>query len=181
MDFQVRTSLLVVVDIQEKLHKAIPSLDPIMPKVKMLLEAAATLELDVLISEQYPKGLGHTVPELMSLASDKWPVIEKTSFSCFGDPAFRQELRRSPRKTVILIGLESHVCVMQTAMDLIAEDYEVVVIADAVASRNPYDREIALEQMRAKGAWVITAESFLFALMRGATHPQFRAISKLVR
>lgn len=181
MNFSLRTSTLVIVDIQEKLIKAIPAMEPFMPKVRMMLEAAAVLGLDVIVTEQYPKGLGNTVPELKELFQDKWPVIEKTSFSCWLEPEFRKQLRKNKKETVILTGIESHVCVMQTAMDLLTEGYQVVLLADTVASRNDYDREIALKLMREKGVWVMTAESLLFHYLQNAKNPSFKAVSKLIK
>ena len=181
MSFCPETAALVMVDIQERLFAAVPDLAPMLPKVKMLLKAAAELQLPTLVTEQYPRGLGSTIPEIKELLRPEWPVFEKTDFSCWGVEGFRHELAAKKAQTVILMGIESHVCVQQTAFDLLAQGFEVVLVADAVASRNAYDRQTAIDLMRASGIRVTTAEAVVFALLRTAKHPSFKAISALVK
>ncbi len=181
MHIAPETTALVVVDIQERLYSAIPGLEPFMPKIKMLLKAAAELKTPVVVTEQYPRGLGNTLPELKELFQPAWPVLEKTDFSCWGVEAFRRELAAKKVKAVVLMGIECHVCVQQTAFDLLSQGFEVILAADTVASRNAYDRETAIELMRASGVKVTTAEAVVFALMRTAKHPAFKAVSALVR
>lgn len=178
---EINTSCLVLIDVQERLAKAMQDIDARIEKQKIMLKAAAEIGFDVIVTEQYPRGLGSTIPELAELLPEQCPVIEKTSFSCCGEPAFMSELDRKKRKSVFIMGIESHVCVLQTVLDLMAEGFTVYVIADTVASRNNYDREIALDLMRQQGAVITTTESLLFMLMRNASHPAFKQVSKLIR
>lgn len=182
MHINADTTALVVVDVQERLVAATAELlTPRLSKINLLLRAAAAINLDVIVTEQYPKGLGSTLPELKELFAPSWPVIEKTSFSCFGEEKFRDALKSKKRQTVALLGIECHVCVQQTAFDLLADGYDVILLVDAVASRKSEDMLTAIELMRSQGVKVTTAESFLFALLGGAKHPGFKAVSALVK
>ena len=181
MQCPIDSTALVLVDVQERLVNALPDIQPRLPKVITALKAAAALNLDVIVTEQYPKGLGPTLADVRAACPAGAPVIEKTSFSCWGEENFRLALKAKKRQTVVLMGIEAHVCVQQTAFDLLVEAYEVVLLADAVASRNAEDCRIALELMRAKGVWVTTTESFLFSLLGSAKHPGFKAVSALVK
>lgn len=178
---QIETSLLTLIDVQEKFAPAISAFEPMLERQALVLNAAKELKLPVVANEQYPKGLGHTMPILLGAMPEGSPVIEKTSFSCFGSDAFRCELTKSTRRTLVLMGIETHVCVQQTAFDALNADYEVILLADAVGSRKDSDKDFSLALMRQNGVMVTTVESFLFAVMGGATHPAFKAISKLVR
>lgn len=172
---------LVVVDAQERLMPAMSEKDGTLRKMAVLLSGARLLNWDVLATEQYPKGLGPTVPELKSLLPEDQKYIAKTSFSCFGEPVFRNELSRCARHVLVIAGVESHVCVYQTAMDARGAGYEVIVAADAVSSRDPRAREYALAQLRAEGIKVLPVETILFRYLRDARDPRFKAISALVR
>jgi len=181
MQLELNRTALVQIDIQERLCPAIPGLEPFMPKIKIMLQGAAALELPTLITEQYPRGLGNTLTELKELFRPEWPVLEKTDFSCWGCPAFRSALEATEAQTVILTGIEAHVCVQQTAFDLLDAGYQVVLAADTVASRNAFDRDNAVALMRASGIKVTTVEAILFGLMRSSRHPSFKNVSALVR
>jgi nicotinamidase-related amidase len=172
---------LILVDMQEKLQKAMSNVSQCIENQELLLKAAGILEIDSIVTEQYPKGLGKTIDELKCLLPEKTPVIEKTSFSCFGESAFRTALKSKSRKTLIVCGIEAHVCVQQTVLDLLAEAYEVVIPADALTSRNELDCRLALETMRQAGAFVTSTEAIIFMLLRDAKHPEFRTISKLIK
>jgi nicotinamidase-related amidase len=178
---QIENSLLVLIDVQEKLAPAMSAFEPMLQRQALVLNAAKELKLSVVANEQYPKGLGHTMPVLSEAMPEGTPVIEKTSFSCFGSDDFRCELTKSAKKTLVLMGIETHVCVQQTAFDALKAGYEVILLADAVSSRKDSDKDISLGLMRQNGVMVTTVESFLFAAMGAATHPAFKAISKLVR
>jgi nicotinamidase-related amidase len=167
-------SSLVVVDIQERLAAAMPSRDAVLRAAGILLEAASRLDIPVLVSEQYPKGLGPTVAELSGRLPEGAVRIEKTSFSACGAlPLVRPQ--------VVLAGMEAHVCVLQTALELAAAGREVFVVADAVCSRTEANCSNALARMQAAGIVVTNTESVLFEWLRDAAHEQFRAISKLIR
>lgn len=166
---------------QEKLLNAMSDASKCIENHELLLKAAAILEIDAIVTEQYPKGLGNTTDELKCLLAENTPVIEKTSFSCFGESKFRTALKSKSRKTLIVSGIEAHVCVQQTVLDLLAAGYEVIVPADALSSRNSENYQLALASMRQAGAFITSSESVVFMLLKDAKHPNFREISKLVK
>ena len=133
------------------------------------------------MTEQYPKGLGNTIDELKCLLAKNTPIIPKTSFSCCGESAFRTAIKAKSRKTLIVCGIEAHVCVQQTVLDLLAEGYEVIIPADAITSRNNENYQLALDSMRQAGAFVTSSEAVIFKLLGDAKHPDFRTISKLIK
>jgi nicotinamidase-related amidase len=149
----------------------------------ILLKAAKTLEVPVTVSEQYPKGLGHTVPGLAAEIGNA-PVFEKLSFSCWRDKAMKDHFIRhheAGRPLVILAGIESHVCVMQTAADLSAAGFGVFAVSDAMASRAPSSHQLALERMRENGVSIVNTEMVVFELLGKAGTAEFKALSALVR
>ena len=179
---QADQSVLLVIDIQQRLASAMPDkvLQAVIKHSGWLLQAAALLHIPVVRSEQYPKGLGETLDEVRQhLAHDT--RLEKTCFSCCGADGFAQTLSRSARKQLILAGMESHVCVLQTAMQLKAEGYEVVVVNDAVCSRDKHNHKNALRRMEQSGIVISNTESVLFEWLRDAQHPHFKTISQLLR
>jgi len=175
------SSALIVVDVQERFAPAIPEMAQSLPRMALALAGAKELGLQLVATEQYPKGLGRTLPEIAALLPQGHIPLEKTSFSCFGAEAFRTELSKSALKTLALIGVESHVCVLQTALDALERGYEVFVLSDCVSSRKGSDKEAALAFLGHAGVKVLSAESFLFMLLKDASHPAFKAVSKLVR
>ena len=172
---------LVVIDLQERLVPAMSDFEPCGNRVEMLLKGAVELKLDTIITEQYPKGLGATLPRFAELLPEGTPIIAKTGFSAFEEPAFRTALGSRSRKTLIFCGIESHVCVLQSVLDALARGFAVCLAADAVASRKTSDRDLALQAARAAGATVVSSEALLFMMLRDAKNPAFKAISKLVR
>lgn len=172
---------LVVVDVQERLVKAMKDsvLERLVRNCSRLIKGAGILKVPVVVTEQYPKGLGHTVAELAELASA--PAVEKMSFSCCGASAFTDGLAQSGIRNVILTGMEAHVCVYQTMLDLLAKGYRVHLVRDAVCSRNKQDFLAAMNNATAAGAVVATTEMVLFQLLGGADAPEFKEISKLVK
>jgi hypothetical protein len=177
----VENALLVAVDLQAKLMPAMSDSESIIRRAAIMVQGAAELGLDIVVSEQYPKGLGNTVPELATWLGEKTPVIAKTSFSVFGSAEFCAELAKRRREVLIFSGIESHVCLLQSVLDAVERGYEVIVASDAVMSRKFSDCHAALEMMRSKGVSVISTESILFMLLRDAAHPAFKTISKLVK
>lgn len=178
---RVENSVLVMVDMQEKLVPAMHNVEFCINRNRLLLEGAAALKLPVVYSEQYPKGLGNTLPELLDLRRKEWPVAAKTSFSCFGDADLAAIIRNLDAENLIITGVESHVCVLQTAIDAANDGYQVIVVSDAVTSRKEIDRQTALAFLAANGVKVLSAESVLFMLLGNAGHGAFKTISKLVR
>lgn len=167
-------SALVVIDIQERLAAVMPAREAVVRATGILLEAAARLDVPVLLTEQYPKGLGSTVPEVACKLPGGSPRMEKTCFSaCAALPLTRPQ--------VVLAGMEAHVCVLQTALELAAAGREVFVVADAVCSRTEANSSNALARLRAAGVTITNTESVVFEWLRDASHEHFRALSKLIR
>ena len=174
-------AVCVVVDIQAKLLPAMNDPELVLNRAQMLVKGMNELGVPVVVTEQYPQGLGNTVPELSELFAENTQVIAKTSFSCFGEDAFAKAMDIEKRPVMIICGIESHVCVAQTALDALNAGYKVFIAADAVNSRKSSDLDTALSQLRHAGCTVASAEAILFMLLKSAKHPAFKAISKLVR
>ncbi|TRW48800.1 hydrolase [Aliidiomarina halalkaliphila] len=170
-------SLLLIIDIQERLAPAIANVDALIAENVRLLRVAAELQLPRLYTEQYPKGLGATVPSLQEpLAGAHF--YEKIHFSAGREPEFRDQLASLGRTQVVVTGTETHVCVLQTVLDLLALEYHVFVVADAVSSRSPENKERALARMAQAGAHVVSSEMVIFEWLERAGTDQFRTISK---
>ena len=174
--------VLVIIDVQERLFDAMDAerRDEMIRNIKILGSAARRLSVPVVVTEQYPKGLGRTLPELKALLDDVTP-IEKTAFSCCGVPAFADRLRALDPSRVVLAGIEAHVCVLLTAIDLLAQGYQVSMVADAVCARTPANMELGLAQARQAGAVVTATETVVFQLLGRADSDAFREIAKLLR
>ena len=170
----------LVVDIQERLFPVMHEREELLNRVLILLEGLKLLEIPVLVSEQYPKGLGPTLQKVLDVLEPNISV-EKISFSCCGEPDFLSQLNQRDRKQVIICGIEAHVCVLQTVIDLVEMGFTPVVVADCISSRNPDDKKVAVERMRSEGAVITTSESLLFELTRVAGTPRFKQISRLVK
>ena len=173
-------SILLVVDVQERLWPVIDAREAVGANLHRLLEGARILEVPVVLSEQYPKGLGPTI----AAVRDKAPgatVVAKTAFSCGGEPAIVEGLRRHDRDTLVVAGIEAHVCVLQTALDFLARGYRVHVVADAVSSRAAANRAIALDRMARAGVQVSCTESVLFEWMAEAGSDAFRRVQALLK
>src|ERR1700675_2153320 len=166
---------LVVVDIQEKLLPPIFQKEQLVRNAKLLIRAASVLKIPALVSTQCAKGLGGTVPEIASLLPET-EAIDKNLFSCFGSDAFCTLLKRLPgsRNTLLLCGMESHICVMQTALAALREGYLVHVASDAVSSRTEWNWKIGLDRMRAAGAVISSTEMMIYELMRSSASEAFK-------
>lgn len=173
-------SQLLVVDMQERLALAIPDIGVVEKRCAILIQAARELAVPIVISEQYRKGLGGTLPSLLGYAGIEQP-FDKMTFSCFADPALRAALTRAEGRNTIICGIEAHVCVLQTALEMKAAGEAVTVVADAISARRAENRDVALERMRFAGIDVVTSEMVLFEWLRTAAAPQFKAISTLIR
>ena len=175
---KVRSSLLVV-DLQERLLPAMSAPDQIIPPIQLLIRAAMALQVPVLASEQYPKGLGHTVPAVRDLL-ESGQILEKVEFSCAANPALHAQLRRLSRDQLVICGIEAHVCVLQTALGL-ASEKQVFVAADATASRRPENRRLALRRMGRAGVEIVSAEMVVFEWLGRAGTPEFKELSALLK
>jgi nicotinamidase-related amidase len=174
---EAKRSCLLVVDMQEKLLPAVADTQTVLSNNVWLVKAAIRLGVSILTSEQYPKGLGHTVPELSALMPD-FTAMEKTHFSCTAEPTCRKRIMTSRREQIILTGIEAHVCVLQTALGLLEMEKEVYVVADCTGSRQPYDQELALARMRTAGIQVVSREMVLFEWLHQSDNPLFREVSR---
>jgi len=168
---------LIVIDIQEKLLPPIFQKDQLVRNSQLLIRAAGILKIPTLVSTQYAKGLGPTVPEISSLLPGTDPV-DKSLFSCFGSDAFCSLLKRLPgqRNTLLLCGMESHICVTQTALAALREGYLVHVASDAVSSRTEWNWKIGLDRMRAAGAIISSTEMMIYELMRSSSSAAFKEL-----
>ncbi|CZG70305.1 TPA: isochorismatase family protein [Legionella pneumophila] len=170
-------SLLVLIDVQEKLTPAILNLDLFLARCEWLLKLARKLDVPVLASEQYPKGLGRTVSPLSSYINQE-ECIEKIHFSCVQEPQYINLLKGYDKSQLILIGIEAHVCVLQTAIEMKGYGFDVFVVVDGVSSRSEFDLKYGLKRMKQNGVHLITAEMVLFEWLKQAGTPEFKAISK---
>jgi nicotinamidase-related amidase len=175
-------AMLLVIDVQTKLLPAIEGNPELLAAIRQLLRAAKLFELPVLATEQYPQGIGSTQDSVAGLLQENQaPVLEKSTFSACGDEGVRQALRRIDRPQVVVCGIEAHVCVQQTTLDLLSLGHSVYVCADAVGSRRALDRDTALHRLRQAGAVITTGESLLFELCLDCRAPRFKAVLELVK
>jgi len=173
-------TVAIVIDIQEKLLPHIHDNEHILDNSVILIEGLRVLDIPVLISEQYRKGLGPTVEKIQH-AFPAFQPMEKMTFSCCDDQDIMSVLREQDRKNVILLGIETHVCVLQTVLDLLENGFQPIVVEDCTSSRKTIDKEIAIERMRQEGAIVSSYESILFELARISGTETFKSISRLVK
>ena len=173
-------SALVVIDLQERFATAIDGFAEVVKNTAKAITGAKILNIPVLVTEQYPKGLGHTVSEIKKAAGES-RVFEKTTFSALGSDDLRSWLEDSPVKQVVLAGIEAHVCVVQTAVDLRACGYEVFILEECLSSRTKQNRANGIERMKSSGAIAYNIESFFFEAMGSSAHPCFKDISQLIK
>jgi nicotinamidase-related amidase len=200
---EIQDCCLIVVDVQGKLAQLMADREALFRNLRILIQAAKILQIPILWCQQVPEALGPTVPEIAELLtaphvegvapSDPTrdvpavlgaaPIepVDKASFSCCGQEQFNAQLNTLGREQVLLCGIETHVCIYQTAMDLMEGGLDVTVIADAVSSRTEQNRQIALTRLAAEGAHISSTEMVLFELLRTARHPQFREVARLVK
>ena len=172
---------LIVVDVQDAFRPVIDRFDQVVANCGLLAEGFGVLGRPVLVTEQYPKGLGHTVPELAERLPEGARLVEKTRFSAYGVSAFDEAIAESGAASWVVAGIEAHVCVNQTVHDLLQFGFEVQVAADAVSSRTPTNRELGMAKMTAAGAGTTSAEMALFEMLEEAGSDEFKQISRLVR
>ncbi len=173
-------ALLVIVDIQQRLAAAMSVKDKVVTNTVHCIEAAKVLNLPLLVTEQYPKGLGRTIPEILQALPEHVP-IEKIAFSCCGEQSFLDAIAAVGRTHVILTGMETHVCVLQTCIDLLRAGYHVHAVADAICSRSKENYRVALQFMRDAGAVITCTETILFQLLEKAGSEEFRTLSKRIK
>ncbi len=175
-------SFVLVVDVQEKLLPVVPAGQSLVVEINKILAGARLFNVPVFISEQYPQGLGDTIPEIST--GDPF-VFEKTSFSCGGSGSdftnALSSLQKENRMQCVLVGIESHICVLQTALDLMNRGFDVYPVVDAIGSRHILDHQVAVQRMTQTGAQPVSTESVLFEWCGDSTDPRFKSVSQLVR
>ena len=171
---------LVIIDVQGKLAASMSGKEALYETIQKTIRGIRILEIPILWCEQVPEKLGPTIPEVAGLLTDLKPM-PKSSFSCFGDAAIREAIEATGRKKILIVGIESHVCVYQSCVDLLERGYEVHVVADAVSSRTPENRRIGLDKIREAGGNLTSAETLLFEMLGAAEGTAFKAIAKIVK
>ncbi|MBQ7126932.1 isochorismatase family protein [bacterium] len=174
-------TLLLIIDIQEKLLNAVYNKDIVEKKSQILAKTASILNIPTIVTEQYPQGLGATVDSIKSLIDANSEIYEKTEFNAMLNPKIKEAVLSKNKKTVILLGIESHICVYQTAEALQQDGFKVVVAADAVSSRSEYEYSLAMSNLKNININVKSAEMIVFELLKSAKHPNFKEIQQLIK
>lgn len=177
----VNDSILLIIDIQTRLLNSVFNPTQVLNKSTTAAKAASILELPVIITEQYPVGLGSTIDEIIDAAPTDTKYFEKNTFSAIDNPEIMELLRTSRKKQVILFGIETHICVSQTAIALTELGYDVFVVSDACSSRKEVEFIAGLDRMKEHGVHIITTEILLFEWLRGSKHPKFKEIQSLIK
>lgn len=175
-----KSTALLIIDIQERILGVMQNPDAVISNTLKLIKGFKVLNSPIIYTEQYPKGLGQTFRELKTELDNKEPV-QKMSFSCYGAENLFNELKQKNISQIVIAGIEGHVCVQQTVLDLLANNFQVNVAADCVSSRNKIDYETAISRMRTHGAEISTAESILFEMLNISGTEEFKAISKIIK
>jgi len=171
---------LVIIDVQERITNVMHDKEFLLENLERLIQGAQVLDIPILLTEQYPKGLGTTVNAVRNVL-EQYDPIEKIAFSCCNDDHFMSALEKLGRKNLLISGIETHVCVYQTVMQLLAQDYHVEIVSDAVSSRQQYNKELALNKLRDYGADITSVEMALFELQEIASGDRFKKISNIVK
>jgi nicotinamidase-related amidase len=174
-------SVISVIDIQERLTPTMIDREDVMAQTVKLLRTGFRLGVSAITTEQYPKGLGPTEAAIVDALGEAYLPIEKLSFGCCGEPAYMDALEKSGREQVVVCGMETHVCVLQTCVLLLKHGYEVHVVADAVCSRNKYDHDVALDRLRDAGVALTTVDSVIWQWLREAGTPEFKDVLGLIK
>jgi nicotinamidase-related amidase len=177
---QADRTVLVVIDIQEKFRDLIHGMDKVVAGSSRLIEFCQLLDIPILVTEHYPRGLGVTISDVRRLIKP-FDCIEKIHFSCCGDSGFNQALKKLNRDQIILCGIETHVCIYQTAFDLLHQGKQVAVATDAVSSCSPIDREIGLKRMSELGVQSMGVQMMMFEILRKAGTEQFKKVAPILK
>ena len=174
-------SLVLIIDVQEKLLNAVFNKEQVEKKSAIVAEAAKILGIPVVVTEQYPKGLGNTIPAVKDALAEDTEVFEKTAFSALNNEEILEAIKKHNKKQILIFGIETHICVSQTTAALRELGYEVSIIKDACGSRAEEEYLAGLERMKDNGAYIITTEIALFEWLKGAKHPNFKAVQALIK
>lgn len=178
--FSINNALLLVIDIQGNLAYAMHDKTTLFPKIQGAIKAARIMGIPIVYTEQAPEKIGKTIPEISALLGGV-KYFSKKSFSCCGAKGFLNYLQKSGKRQIIIVGIETHVCVFQTVADLLLENYQVQVVADAISSRHERDKDIALRRIQEMGGVLTSVEMLVTELLRTAEHPKFKEILNLIR
>ena len=174
-------SLVLIIDVQDKLLNAVFNKEQVEKKSAIIAEAAKILGIPVVVTEQYPKGLGNTIPAVKDALAEDTEVFEKTAFSALNNEEILEAIKKHNKKQILIFGIETHICVSQTTAALRELGYEVSIIKDACGSRAEEEYLAGLERMKDNGAYIITTEIALFEWLKGAKHPNFKAVQALIK
>lgn len=172
---------LVIVDMQEAFRSPIPDFALIAERTSLAVRGFSLLNIPIIVTEQYPKGLGRTVEEILLCLPDEFEVIEKTTFSACGEGTFNEKLEATKATQIVLCGIESHICVNQTAHELLDKGYQVHLLQDCISSRLTHDKYTGIEKMKQSGVIPSNVEMVLFELLKDSKHEQFREIQNLIK
>jgi nicotinamidase-related amidase len=178
---ELSRSALLIIDMQEAFRANIPDFDRYANRVAIAARGALLLNVPIIVTEQYPKGLGHTASEILEVLPANLDIVEKTTFSSCGAKQFQAQLARPQTNQILVAGIEAHICVNQTVHDLLASGLQVHLLTDCIASRKETDRIAALQKMQSSGAIASSVEMALFEVMRDSRHEQFKAIQGLIK
>lgn len=176
-----KKTALLVIDVQDKLFSQVERSCEVMLTIQKMIKGFQILNLPIVVSEQYPKGLGPTIATIKSTLRDDQEYLEKTTFSCFKNPIIKEKIRSLNADQWVLVGMEAHVCVLQTAKDLLNMGKKVVVLNDAITSRSLYDFSTAIAEMRDCGVRISSAETILFELLGDSQADEFKEMSQLIK
>ena len=174
-------SLVLIIDVQDKLLNAVFNKEQVEKKSAIVAEAAKILGIPVVVTEQYPKGLGNTIPAVKDALAEDTEIFEKTAFSALNNEEILEAIKKHNKKQILIFGIETHICVSQTTAAFRELGYEVSVIKDACGSRAEEEYLAGLERMKDNGAYIITTEIALFEWLKGAKHPNFKAVQALIK
>ena len=178
---EVTQSALLIIDMQEAFRFSIADFNQTADRIVLAVKGLTLLHVPLLVTEQYPKGLGHTAAQIAKALPPEVEIIEKSTFSSCGSQPFQAQLEKAHAKQVLVAGIEAHICVNQTVHDLLASGFQVHLLTDCITSRKPDDKKVALEKMQLSGAIPSSLEMALFELMRDSKHEQFKAIQGLIK
>ena len=180
MKLEIDNVFLSVIDVQEKLIGSIFNKYAIINNIVKLIKICKKLNLPIILSEQYPKGIGKTIPKLTN-ELENFTYIEKTKFSCFSEKDYKLEVLKNKKKQALLCGIETHICVLQTAIELKEGGYDVFIIADSIGSRKKVDHELGLNFFRNNKLNLLSLEMLIFCLLKDSKHENFKELSKLIK
>jgi nicotinamidase-related amidase len=181
MKILAKDTMALVIDLQDKLMSVINEKELVISNTVRLVKGLGILEVPLVVTQQYTKGLGMTIEEIQQAVGESFEYEDKITFSCMGNLKIREKIESMNRKNVIICGAEAHICVLQTVIDLIKIGYNVLIVADCVGSRKDYDKEIGFKRIVAEGGVLTTYESILFEMTNEAGTETFKKISKLVK